>query len=56
MRAAKGGKKIIERGLVRQIDGGEPQAPLVTVAVEQVVVSYARIEKAARRGATRCGL
>ena len=53
MRAAKGGKEIIERGFVRQIDGGETQAPLVTVAVEKIVMSYARIEKAARRDALR---
>jgi hypothetical protein len=25
--AAKSGKEIVERGLVRQVDGGEPQAP-----------------------------
>ena len=31
--AAKSEKEIGERGLVRQVDGGEPQAPLVTVAV-----------------------
>ena len=31
--AVKSGKEIVERGLVRQVDGGEPQAPLVTVAV-----------------------
>lgn len=53
MRAAEGGKEIIERGLVCQIDGGEPQAPLVTVAVEKIVVPYARIEKAAWRDALR---
>jgi hypothetical protein len=31
--AAKSGKEIGERGLVRQVDGGEPRAPLVTVRV-----------------------
>src|ERR1700675_3497246 len=51
MRAAKGGKEIIERGLVRQIDGGETQAPLVTVAVEKIVVPYAGIEQVARSDA-----
>src|ERR1700693_375832 len=51
MRAAKSGKEIIERGLVCQIDGGESQAPLVTVAVEKIVVPYAGIEQVARRDA-----
>src|ERR1700692_3850994 len=53
VRAAKGRKEIIERGLIRQVDGGEPQAPLVTVTVEKIIVPDASIEKTARRDALR---
>ncbi len=34
VRSAKRGKEVVERSLVRQIDGGEAQAPLVAIAMK----------------------
>ena len=47
VRAAERRQEVVERGLVRQVDGGEAQAPLVMVAMEQVVVPHAGIEQVA---------
>lgn len=51
--AAERGQEVVYRGFIRQVDDGEPQAPLVTVAVEKIVVPDARIEQVARRNARR---
>jgi len=53
MRSAERGKKIVQRHLVGQVDGREPQAPLVTVAMEEVVIANAGIEQVARVDARR---
>ena len=53
VRSAEGGKEVIERHLVGHVDGRKPQAPLVTVAVEQVVVAHRDVEQIARCDAGR---
>ena len=53
MRSAEGGQEIVERHFVGQVDGREPQAPLVTVAMEEVIISDAGIEQVARVDARR---
>src|SRR6266852_6126894 len=53
MRSTERGQEIVERHFVGQVDGREPQAPLVTVAMEQVVVADAVIEQVARVDARR---
>ena len=52
VRAAERGQKIVERLFVRQVDHREAQAPLVAIAVEQVVIPTAISNKlrAAMRG------
>jgi hypothetical protein len=45
----EGGKKVIERSVVGQIDNASLQAPFVPVPMEQVVMSNRQIEKTARR-------
>ena len=44
VRAAEGGKEIIERLLVGHVDDRHASAPLVAIRVEQVVVAQAEIE------------
>ncbi len=59
MRSAECGKKIVQRHLVRQVDGRESQTPLVVVAMEEIVVSNASSPMLASnrwRGLTRGGL
>ncbi len=51
--AAERGKEVVDRGLVRQVDGGETQAPLVVVAVEEIVFAYAGVKQVARLNARR---
>jgi len=53
MRSAESGQEIVERHLVGQVDGRKSQAPLVTVAMEEVVVPNAGIEQVARVDARR---
>src|SRR6266446_10149727 len=53
MRSAERGQEIVERHFVGQVDGREPQAPLVAIAMEEVVVSNAGIEQVARVDAWR---
>ena len=53
MRATERGQEVVQRGLVRQVDDCEPQAPLVTVTVEEIVISHACIEQVPRRDARR---
>ena len=50
--AAKGGQEIVERNLVGDVYGRQPQAPLVFVSAKNVVVSHCDI-KQVTRGNTR---
>lgn len=45
MRAAEGRKKIIECGLVGQVDDREAKAPFVAIALEEIVVTDGKVEK-----------
>ena len=47
VRAAEGGKEVVQRIFVGQVDDGELSAPLVSVAVKQIVVSDRKIEQVA---------
>ena len=53
VRAAEGGEEVVERVFVGNVDGGEAQAPLVAVAVEEVVGTEGGVEEAARCDARR---
>ena len=53
VRSTEGGKKVIERHLVGQVDGREAQAPLTFVAAEKVVVAHREVEQAARLDSLR---
>ena len=55
VRPAEGRKKVIERVIVRHIDGGQLQAHFVLVAMEmeQVVLADRDVEEVARRNARR---
>src|SRR5579885_2238779 len=48
MCAAKGGKPIVKCDFVGQVNHIESQAPLVTIAVEQVIIAHRKVEQAAR--------
>ena len=48
VRPAEGGVEIVECFFIGQIDDREAQAPLVAVAVEQVVVAERQVEQAPR--------
>src|SRR5205085_11359866 len=47
VRSAERRQEVIERGLIRQVDDREAQAPLVVVAMEEVVISHAGVEQVA---------
>ena len=51
VRAAEGGKKVVQSVLVCDVDGRELKTHLVLVTAEDVVVSDGNIEKAPRRDA-----
>ena len=51
--AAERRQKVVESNLVGQVDDREPQAPLVTVAVKQIVVTGANVEQVSRGDARR---
>ena len=53
VRAAEGGEEVVEGVLVGDVDGGEAQAPLVLVAVEEVVLAEGGVEEVARGDAGR---
>lgn len=48
MRAAKGGKKVIERLFVGEIDNCEARANPVSITTKQVVMSNRYVKKATR--------
>ena len=45
VRAAEGGKEVVERHFVGQVDDREAQAPFVAITVEQVVVANGNIKQ-----------
>ena len=44
-------KEIVESVFVRDVDGGEPQAPFALLASEEIVVADGGVEQASRRDA-----
>jgi hypothetical protein len=53
VRAAEGGKVIVQSGLVGQIDDRETQAPTVAIATEQIVLANRDVEQTAGSDALR---
>lgn len=53
VRAAEGGEEVVQSVFVGQIDNRELRAPLVSFAVEQVIVAQGEIEQTARLDALR---
>lgn len=53
MRTAERRKEVVQGFLVGQVDDREAQAPLVTIAVEEVVVADGQVEKVPRCDARR---
>ena len=50
---AKSGKEVVERVIVSHIDHREADAPFVSFAAKQVVLTDGQIEEASRRDARR---
>ena len=44
-------KEIVESVFVRDVDGGEPQAPFALLASEEIVVADGGVEETSRRDA-----
>ena len=53
VRAAERGEEVVQRFFVGQIDHREAQAPLVAVAVEEIVMADGQVEQIARRNSRR---
>ena len=53
VRPTERGQEVVKRGLVRQVDDRESQAPLVAVTVEEVVIPHAGVKEVARVDARR---
>jgi len=53
VRAAEGGKKVVQSVLVCDVDGRELETHLVLIAAEQVVMSDGNVEQASRRDTRR---
>ena len=53
MRSGESGEEVIERVLVGDIDGSEPEAPLVPFTVEEVVYAERDVEEASGSDARR---
>ena len=53
VRSAERAQEVVERLFVGQVDDRKPNAPLVTVTVEQIVVANAEIKQMAGRDAWR---
>lgn len=53
VRAAERREEIVQREFVRDVDRGEADAPLVAVAVEQVVVADGHVKQVPRRNSLR---
>jgi len=56
VRAAEGGEEVVHGVLIADIDRSEPDAPLVAIAVEQVVVPDGDVEQIARLHARRVAI
>src|SRR5712671_6678442 len=50
---AEGGKEVVKRDLIGEVDGCQARAPLVMLASEQIVMPNADIEQMARRDSSR---
>jgi len=48
--AAEGGEEVVEGVFVGEVDGGEAEAPLVLVAVEEIVLANGGVEEVAGLG------
>src|ERR1700679_78213 len=46
--STEGGEEVIERVFVGDVDGSQAEAPFVAVALEEVVLTNRRVEKATR--------
>src|ERR1700691_2539783 len=46
MRAAEGGKEVVEREFIREVDGSQLQADFVLVSAEQVFLAHRHVEEA----------
>jgi len=53
MRTAEGGKKIVKRVSIREVDGRHLQAHFVLVAVEQIVMPDCQVKHMARSNPRR---
>ena len=53
VRAAECGEEVVQGFLVGQVHDGEAEAPLVAIAVEQVVVADGHVEEIPRGDARR---
>lgn len=53
VRAAEGGKEVVERVFVGDVDGGKLRAPFEAFAVEEVVVADRDVEQITRRDPRR---
>ena len=53
MRATERRQKVIQRILVGDVDAGEGETPLITLALEEVVISQRNVEQMPRRNAGR---
>ena len=53
MRAAEGGKKIVQGNFVRKVNNCQLGAPLALVAMEQVVVANGKVKQMTRRNPRR---
>ena len=51
VRSTEGGKEIVERFFVHQIDDGNAEAPSVLVTVEEVVFAHREVKEVAGRDA-----
>jgi hypothetical protein len=48
VRPAERGKEVVERVHVRDVDGGELQAPFVAVTAEEVAITDGHVKKVSR--------
>ena len=51
MRSTEGREEVVQRLLVRHIDGGKAQTPPVVIASQEIVVPNAEIKQISRRDA-----
>ena len=56
VRSTEGGEEVIERHLIRDVDHGKAQTPLVTVAAEEVVVPDTDIKQMTRSDPRRIAI